>query len=193
MIIKKRMDGDLQDIEVLICYPKESSQLNRVISLLGAIDKQVHCKTEHRDRERLVNAADIYYIESVDKKTFVYLEKEVFQTDAPIYKLQNLLSTAGFVQISKSCLLNLNVLEAIKPLLNSRMEAILSNGEKLHVTRKYLGTIKQTLQEGSQGRNSFECIHSKLFLYYISTKYHAPQETPAPHPQDSSAIHPLYN
>lgn len=31
-------------------------------------------------QEKMVNASDIYYIESVDKKTFAYLKEEVFRT-----------------------------------------------------------------------------------------------------------------
>lgn len=60
----------------------------------------------------------------------------------------NSMIPAGFVQISKSCILNINVLDFVRPLLNSRMEATLKNGERLNVSRKYLVNIKSKLQEG---------------------------------------------
>ena len=95
-----------------------------------------------------MNASDIYYIESVDKKTFLYCEKEVYRTEFRLYQLMDMLSGLGFVQISKSYILNINTLDSIKPLLNKRMEATLKNGERLHVSRKYLTNIKHELQEG---------------------------------------------
>ena len=56
------------------------------------------------------------------------------------------LAHLGFVQISKSCVLNINALDNIKPLMNSRMEATLKNGEKIHINRKYLSGVKQALK-----------------------------------------------
>ena len=60
--------------------------------------------------------------------------------------IEYLQSYDGFVQISKSCLLNINVMKNIRPLLNSRMEATLNNGEKVYVSRKYLDEVKKALR-----------------------------------------------
>ena len=74
---------------------------------------QIKCTDDHA--ERMINILDIYYIESVDKKTFVYLENGVYRTDFRLYQLKNKLQTYGFVQISKSCILNINILDNIRP------------------------------------------------------------------------------
>jgi len=148
MRITKKKDINLPDIDVLVSYPSENSEVERLLTVLHSFDKQLLCNVGHR--EQMVNVSDIYYIESVDKKTFVYLENEVMKTESRLYQLRENLAASGFVQISKSCLLNLNVLESIQPLLNSRMEALLTNGEKLLVTRKYLGEIKSALQGGAK-------------------------------------------
>lgn len=58
---------------------------------------------------------------------------------------ENKLQAYGFVQISKSCILNINVLESIRPLFNSRMEAALKNGEKVTINRSYLHEVKKAL------------------------------------------------
>jgi len=41
------------------------------------------------------------------------------------------------------------ILEKIKTLANSHLEAILSNGKSLYITRKYLTDIKRILQENN--------------------------------------------
>lgn len=144
MKLKIEQDRTCKDIEVLIRYAKTNQRLERLITLLESFDTQIACKEE--STEHFVNASDIYYVESVDKQTFVYLENHVFRTDYRLYEFMERFSSLGFVQISKSCILNINALESIKPLINSRMEAVLKNGERLFVTRKYLKTIRQALQ-----------------------------------------------
>lgn len=52
---------------------------------------------------------------------------------------------AGFVRVSKSTILNIERLKGVKTLVNSRLEAILSNGESICVTRKYLKDIREAL------------------------------------------------
>lgn len=147
MVIKIEQDLSCNDMEVLIRYAKINKRVKRLIALIRSFDTRIKCNEENT--ERYVNVSDIFYIESVDKRTFIYLEKEVLRTDYRLYQLAENLADLGFVQISKSCILNINTLESIKPLINSRMEATLQNGESLHITRKYLGNIKQALQGGT--------------------------------------------
>lgn len=146
MILKLQQDLTKQEIEILIKYSKINQEVERFVSLLQSAEKRLKCDCD--GIEKLVCISDIYYVESVDKKTFVYCEQAVYQTEQRLYQLMAVLENRGFVQISKFCILNLNVLESFKPLINSRMEAILKNGERLFVTRKYLAKIKQELQKG---------------------------------------------
>ena len=145
VVVKTWQDETLQEIEVSVGYPEEDREVKRIVSLINSVQKQVRCNSD--TKEKMVNASDIYYIESVDKKTFVYLKEEVFRTEKRLFQLKDELESAGFVQISKSCLLNIHIMESIRPLINSRMEAVLSNGERVFVTRKFLKEIRQALQE----------------------------------------------
>ncbi len=138
-------DISCAETEVLVKYAELNKDVERITELLNSVETRIKCEAD--GVVRLVGASDIFYIESVDKMTFVYCEQRVYRTDARIYQLAEELGTAGFVQISKSCLLNINVLESIKPLPSSRMEATLTNGERLHVTRKYLDNIKRELRK----------------------------------------------
>lgn len=147
MVIKTEQDLSCNDIEILIRYAKINKRLKRLMTLIQSFDTQIKCNDENT--ERYVNVSDIFYIESVDKRTFIYLEKKILRTDYRLYQLAENLADLGFVQINKSCILNINALAGIKPLINSRMEATLQNGERLHITRKYLGNIKQALQGGT--------------------------------------------
>ena len=144
MKIKIKQDLSCNEMEITIKYCQKEKQVDRIIDFLKSFDMQIKCDIDNT--ERMVNVLDIYYIESVDKKTFVYLEKAVFHTKFRLYQLKDKLHEYGFVQISKSCILNINALESIKPLFNSRMEATLKNGEKVYINRNYLKGVKKALK-----------------------------------------------
>lgn len=149
MIFKTEQDLACHDVEVLIRYGKMDGSVKQLISLLQSVDRKMKCYSE--DDQHFINISDIFYLESVDKRTFVYTERGVYRTDFRLYQLAEDLAHLGFVQISKSCILNISVLKHIKPLANSRMMATLKNGEQLCITRKYLKAMKQALQEGATG------------------------------------------
>lgn len=144
MRIKTEQDLSCGEIEITIKYPQKNRQVDRIVEFLQSFDMQIKCDMDNV--ERMVDIQDIHYIESVEKKTFVYLEKAVYHTDFRLYQLKDKLQKYGFVQIRKSCILNINALESIKPLFNSRMEAILKNGEKVYINRKYLNDVKKALK-----------------------------------------------
>lgn len=146
MILKLEENISQKELEVLIKYASMNEEVERLVALIRNAEIKVKCKYD--GQEKYMNASDIYYIESVDKKTFVYGEEMVYQTDYRLHELEEILENAGFVRISKSCLLNIHILDSIKPLINSRLEAILQNGERVYVTRKYLSSIKEALQKG---------------------------------------------
>lgn len=146
MLLKLEQDTGQKEIEVSIKYAEMSREVKRLVSLIRSADTHIRCIAD--GKEKLLNASAIYYAESVDKRTFVYCESKVYRTDLRLYQLLETLSPAGFVQISKSCILNIKVLDFVRPLLNSRMEATLKNGERLNVSRKYLVNIRSKLQEG---------------------------------------------
>jgi DNA-binding LytR/AlgR family response regulator len=145
MILKLEHNAAQKDIEIAISYPLKNKTVERIVSLIKSLDRQIECYFD--DSKKWVSISDIYYIESIDKRTVVFCEKESYQSRKRLYQVYEELADNGFVQISKYCILNINKLEKVTPLLNSHMEAVLSNGKCLYVTRKYLAGIKQILKE----------------------------------------------
>ncbi len=86
---------------------------------------------------------DIFYFDSTDERTFLYLENDVYECSLKLYELEEQLEKANFVRISKSCIVNIMKLDSVRPLLNSRYEAKLENGEKLIISRHYLPGFKR--------------------------------------------------
>lgn len=149
MILKLTQDKTQKDIEVAIIYPEKNKTVEHLVSFVNSLDTKIEGYIN--DNIKQINVSDIYYIESIDKITVAYCEKENYRTKYRLFQIYEKLTGLGFVQISKYCLLNINKLDIIKPLTNRRMEAILKNGGRLFITRKYLYDIKKKLQEINKG------------------------------------------
>ena len=145
MILKLLQNCSQKETEVQITYSVMDKTVNRIISLVKSVGTQLECYSD--DSVKIVNVSDIFYVESIDKKTIVFCENDSFSVKNRLYQIYEKLSGNGFVQISKYCILNINKLEKISPLANSHLEAVLSNGKCLYVTRKYLADIKRALKE----------------------------------------------
>lgn len=93
----------------------------------------------------IIRLEDIFYFESIDEKTFLYCEKDVYECRLRIYELEQQLAQTDFVRISKSCILNVMKLESVRALLNGKLEAKLINGEKVIISRHYVQSVKEKL------------------------------------------------
>ena len=94
------------------------------------------------DKTYVLSANMIYYIESVDEKTFIYSQSKVYENDYKLYQIEKLLPDSDFVRISKNCILNIQKLTSVRPLLNGKMEAHMNNGEIQIINRHYLKNFK---------------------------------------------------
>ncbi|MBQ8148021.1 MAG: LytTR family transcriptional regulator DNA-binding domain-containing protein [Lachnospiraceae bacterium] len=141
LIMRERQE--LTEPEVTVEYREMTGSVKRVADFVRTVEQTISGRKE--GEEYTISLQEIYYVESVDKKTFIYCEKDVYQSNRKLYELEEVLIPAGFVRVSKSIILNIEMLKGVKSLVNSRLEAILSNGERICVTRKYLKDIRGAL------------------------------------------------
>ena len=88
---------------------------------------------------------DIFYIESVDNKTFIYCQNQVFDTKARLYELEEKLAGTKMFRCSKAMILNLAKVRSVAPSINGRFEAKLTNGENVIISRQYVPNLKKRL------------------------------------------------
>lgn len=55
-----------------------------------------------------------------------------------------------FLRISRAALVNLMKIKSIRPALNGRFLAVLTNGEEIVISRKYVPDLKRTLRGEAQ-------------------------------------------
>lgn len=90
-----------------------------------------------------MDVATILYIEAVDRKTFVYTEKGVYESDLRLYELEEQLEEYGFFRAGRSCLIQLHAIKSLKRDINRRIRVTMENGEVLMVSRQYSEALKK--------------------------------------------------
>jgi DNA-binding LytR/AlgR family response regulator len=88
---------------------------------------------------------EILYIESVDKKTFVYTDNKVLMTDKRLYELEEILDKRDFFRCSKNTIIHMNKLIKLRPEINRNIIATLENNEKIVISRRYASELKVLL------------------------------------------------
>ncbi|MBP5281134.1 MAG: LytTR family transcriptional regulator DNA-binding domain-containing protein [Lachnospiraceae bacterium] len=138
-IIKRQVKE--QPLTVIIEYPEMEPNVERLVKKIESMDVRFKGKTEEKSVS--IDAGDVYYLESVERKIFLYAKDQVYRYDGNLADLEADLASTDFVRISRTCIMNAEHLKELKQIKNSHLEAVLDNGEKLIVSRKYLQEIKK--------------------------------------------------
>ena len=120
-----------------------SDEVREIVAFVKSRQGQLTATADERQYE--VAVTDIFYIEAVDNKVFLYTKNKVYETRQRLYELEEVLRKKHFLRVSKSTLLNLMKVSSIKPALNSRFTAVLPSGEQVVITRKYVPELKKAL------------------------------------------------
>lgn len=86
----------------------------------------------------------IYYIESVDKRSYVYTKDNCYETKYRLYELEDMLG-GYFVRCSKAMIVNLKKIKSVKSDIGGRLETTLLNDEEIIISRSYVKEIKRRL------------------------------------------------
>lgn len=128
IIIKCKLINE--DIRKLLSMIKSSEE--RILGTLG-------------EETYFIESEDIFYFESVDKKTFMYTEKQVLETPFRLYEIEEKLSKRDFFRASKSTIINISKIKSFAPKFNGRLDVLLENNERLIISRQYVTVIKEIL------------------------------------------------
>ncbi|EHI98966.1 response regulator receiver protein [Clostridium sp. DL-VIII] len=123
-----------------------NEKINEAIELLTSSKKIIkYLLVKKEDKHYKVNIDEVFYIESIDRKIFIYTKAETYEISEKLYILEEQLSSNNFLRISKSMLLNINKIYSFYPKLSGNLEALLTNKEKVIISRRYVSNLKSKL------------------------------------------------
>ena len=135
--------ADKQEYIEIGCH-KTDEHINEIVSFLKS--RQGAVEGTKDDRQYQLPVVDVFYIESVDDRTFIYLEQECYESRKKLYEFEAVLASRRFARISKAVILNLMKVVSIAPALNGRFLCKLTTGEEVIISRKYVPDIKERLK-----------------------------------------------
>ena len=120
-----------------------TSETERLERYIRRFDERLQATSEGNTYN--VQIDEILYIESVDKKTFLYTTGHVLQTEKRLYELEELLDEKTFFRASKSVIVNLNKITKLKPEVTRNILATLTNGEVIVISRRNVKALKELI------------------------------------------------
>ncbi|MBO4241709.1 MAG: LytTR family transcriptional regulator [Clostridiales bacterium] len=132
-----------KETHAVIYTDKMTEEVRRASKLLEG--DEAHLLTaQYKDDIVILRPGEIYMVRVEDKDTVIYGREDKYFSRKRLYEISDLLG-AGFMQISKSTLVNLSYLDRIEPGFGGTVLLKLRNGSKDYVSRKYLPEFKRYL------------------------------------------------
>jgi len=138
IVIKQPAKGAREKVTIEV--KQMTSKILRAIEMLSQPDDLT---VYLGNKVSLLPTSDVLYIETVDSKTYVYTEDEVYLNKLKLSEIEKLLDKGEFFRVSKQTLINLQKVENISPAGGGRFKAQLFNGEDIVISRQFVPKLKE--------------------------------------------------
>ncbi len=145
MKIRIEEELGLAETEVIIRCSPGDSQTARLLAVLGEFQPAQKLTGIRDGQTYLLDFAQVLYADTVDKKTFLYTQEAVYETELRLYELESQLRGRDFFRASKSALVNFNAIQSLRPDLGGRIRLTMRGGEAIYVSRQYAPLLKKRL------------------------------------------------
>ncbi len=137
-------DERCTETEITVKCNRLGDDIEKLLAAIRILDMKLTGRKE--GRQYILEIPDLVYIESIDKRTFLYTSADVFESPLKLYELEAKLMDRDFLRASKNCLFNINHIHAIEPDLDRRLILTMTGDIKLIVSRQYAGAVKEKLE-----------------------------------------------
>ena len=136
-------DDKAEEPEVTVVCREITDEVSR---LLRAAESREDRLTAMKDGQIFIlRYPDIIYIDTADKRTFVYTSGDVYETGLRLYELEKQLPGADFFRANKSCIVGIRHIRSIKADIDGRLLLTMDSGDKLWVSRQYAADFRKKI------------------------------------------------
>ena len=130
--------------ELILRYQKLNQEVEYIMNFMSFPERKL---VGFRDGSQIViDIKQILYIESVDRKTFVYLENDIVRVEYTLTQLERMLNSARFFRCSKAMIINIDKVKVLDSLTSNRIDATMCNGEHIIISRTYASDFRRRLK-----------------------------------------------
>jgi len=137
-------DEKFTETEITVNCNRLGDDIEKLISAIRILDMKLTGSKE--GRQYIIEAADVIYIESTDRHSFLYTLKDVYESPLNLSELEAKLADMDFLRASKNCLFNIKRIKAIEPDLDRRLTLTMERDLLVVVSRQYSGLVKEKLE-----------------------------------------------
>lgn len=143
MKISINVEEDMKDIEITISCSRLTPEIEKVLATLRMMERQLLVRKG--EETYILDVSKVIYLESVDRKTFVYTKEDIYESSLKLYELEQQLDECGFFRASKSCLAALQYIKSLRTDVNRKIKVTMENGEQVMVSRQYAEELRKKL------------------------------------------------
>lgn len=137
------IEDSMEETLDIFCHESNKERLQEIAKELVEGNQKITCKKD--DKTYQIRLDEVFYIETVDERLFIYCEDDVYENRMRLYEAEQLCRGTDFFKASKSMLINIKKIAYMKPSLSGRFEITMINKEKLIVSRKYVADLKEKM------------------------------------------------
>ncbi len=143
MKISINVEEDIKDIEITISCSRLTPEIEKVLATLRMLERQLLVRKG--EETYILDVSKVIYLESVDRKTFVYTKEDIYESSLKLYELEQQLDECGFFRASKSCVAALQYIKSLRTDVNRKIKVTMENGEQIMVSRQYAEELRKKL------------------------------------------------
>ena len=132
------------DDELILRYQKLNQEVEYLMNFMSSPEKKLVGFKE--GTQIVIDMKQILYIESVERKTFVYLEDDIVRVEYTLTQLERMLNSIRFFRCSKSMIINIEKVKLLDSLASNRIDATMCNGEHIIISRTYASEFRRRLK-----------------------------------------------
>lgn len=143
MKITINVEPSAAETSLLVTCKELTPQVEKLLAAIRILDKQI--PANKGDAVCLINLADVFYIEALERKTFIYTDKEVFDSEMKLYELEAALAQYNFVRVSKNTICSLSKIKTLKSEVDRKIKITMENGYQIIASRMYADELRKKL------------------------------------------------
>lgn len=133
--------------ELILRYQRLTQEVEQILNFMNFPQRKLIGLKGNT--QKIIELSEILYIESVDRKTFLYTTDDVFQIEFTLAQLEQTLNTVNFFRSSKSMIINIDKITQLSSLASNRIDATLTNDEHIIISRTYASDFRKRLKGGT--------------------------------------------
>ena len=144
MKISINTDAQYSETEITVNCNHLSDDIEKLLAAIRMADMKL--TGSKGGRQYIFDAADVIYIESTDKRCFLYTLSDVYESSFKLNELETKLADRDFMRASKSCLFNIRHIKYIEPDFDRKLTLTMERDLIVVVSRQYSGLVKEKLE-----------------------------------------------